>query len=797
LTIAGRRDSRAGADIETGADVDIGTDVDTPLGALLAHRTTVLGDASLGGRAACRALADATDAWLAAVLDDATDGRADGLALVAAGGYGRGELAPGSDLDVWLLHGGRPDVADVARRIWYPIWDAGLKLGHAVFTPKEALSLAARDLDTATAALSVRHVAGDPIVSAGFAERAGAQWRKRAAGWVAELDHRVALRHEACGEVAFLLEPDIKEGRGGLRDVHALRWAERAHPVLVADDELALTEAEDVLLDIRVALHRLTHRPTDELALELQDDVAGALGLADADAVMAHVSAAARTVGWVSDEAWLRIRASLEGPLRRALRRDHALGPGLQLRDGALHVDPEVDISADPSFVLRAAAVAAREAVPIDRSSLNRMGTVAPALDRRWPQEARDALVGLLATGHRAVPVLEALDQRRLVERVLPEWSGTRSRPQRNALHRFTVDRHLCETAANAASMTGRVARPDLLLVGAWLHDIGKSQPGDHLRCGVTLVRRIGERMGFPTDDVEMLVALVRHHLLLVDVATRRDLADDDVAREVADAIGSLELLELLAALTEADALATGPSAWGPWKAELVAELVERVAAVLRGEDPARAVQRQGFPNAGVRALMEARRPVVRSDPPVITVVGPDRPGVFSRIAGTLALRGLTVLAAEAASDDGMAASRFRVAAEALEPEWDVVTADIRRALDGHLAIEARLAGRRGMHRRKLRRQILVGEPTVRLDNQASGTATVVEVRGPDRVGVLYRITRALADLDLDIRSAKVATLGDEVIDTFYVCDSGGAKVIDPDHLREVERAILHQLALP
>jgi [protein-PII] uridylyltransferase len=607
----------------------------------------------------------------------------------------------------------------------------------------------------------------------------------------------VALRHKACGDVAFVLEPDIKEGRGGLRDVHALRWAECAHSALVADDELTLTEAEDVLLDTRVALHRLTRRPTDELVLEVQDDVAAALGLADADAVMAHVSGAARTVGWISDEAWLRIRASLERPLRRAFRRDHSLGPGLQLRDGALHVDADVDIRADPLFVLRAAAAAAREAVSIDRSSLNRMAAVAPVLDARWPRGARDELVALLATGHRAVPVLEALDQRRLVERILPEWSMTRGRPQRNALHRFTVDRHLCETAANAASLTSRVTRPDLLLVGAWLHDIGKGHPGDDVRYGVTLVRRIGERMGFSTDDVDVLVALVRHQLLLVDVATRRDLADDDVAREVADAVGSLELLELLTALTEADALATGPSAWGPWKAELVAELCERVAAVLRGDDPARAVQRQGFPDAGVRALMDARRPVVRADPPTITVVGPDRPGVFSRIAGTLALRGFTVLAAEAASEAGMAASRFRVAPETLEPEWDVVTADIRRALDGHLAIEARLADRRGMHRRKLRRQILVGEPTVRLDNQASGTATVVEVRGPDRVGVLYRITRALADLDLDIRSAKVATLGDEVIDTFYVCDSSGGKVIDPDHLREVERAILHQLALP
>jgi [protein-PII] uridylyltransferase len=207
-------------------------------------------------------------------------------------------------------------------------------------------------------------------------------------------------------------------------------------------------------------------------------------------------------------------------------------------------------------------------------------------------------------------------------------------------------------------------------------------------------------------------------------------------------------------------------------------------------------VRRLGFPDAGVRALMEAGRPVVRVDLPQITIVGPDRPGLFSRVAGTLALKGLTVLGAEAASDAGMAASRFRVEASDHEVDWEHVTADLRRALDGHLAIEARLAQRRAGYRRHIRRQLLAPEPTVRLDNNASGTATVVEVRAPDRIGVLYRITRALADLDLDIRSAKVATLGDEVVDSFYVTTSSGTKVMDRDHLREVERAILHQLSL-
>ncbi|MCU1373273.1 MAG: glnD, partial [Actinomycetia bacterium] len=477
----------------------------------------------------------------------------------------------------------------------------------------------------------------------------------------------------------------------------------------------------------------------------------------------------------------------------RAFRRERSAGPGLVLRDLEIHVYPSADFD-DRSLVLRAGAVAAAHKLPIDRESLDLLAVRAPALDGTWPDAARQALVDLLATGQAAIPVLETLDQRRLLERVLPEWTPVRSKPQRNALHRFTVDRHLCEAAANAAGFTSTVARPDLLLVGTWLHDIGKGYPGDHTDVGIELVRTIGTRMGFPPDDVESLVAMVRHHLLLPDVATRRDLADPDVIQGVAAAAGSLQTLELLAALTEADSLATGPSAWGPWKAELVQELVRRAAHVLRGGEPEDFDD--GFPGEDVRALMAQGRTVVRIAGPLLTVVASDRPGLFSRVAGTLALKGLTVLGAEAGGSNGMAASQFRIESGGTEVAWEEVVADVRKAVDGRLAIEARLAQRARTGRRTPAAMRLVAEPSVRVDNTASGTSTVVEVRAPDRVGVLYRITRAFADLDLDIRSAKAATLGHEVVDSFYVRTTSGSKIEDRDHVRELERAILHQLSL-
>ncbi|MCU1379040.1 MAG: glnD [Acidimicrobiales bacterium] len=761
--------------------------------ALLDGRTAVIDDTSLRGRAMCRALSDATDRWLAALFEEATRGDGRGLTLVATGGYGRQELAPGSDLDVWLLHDGRDDVSAVAERLWYPIWDAGLKLGHAVRTPKQAQAMIGEDLDTATASLSARHVAGETALASDFVGVALDRWRRKGVRWLDTLHVRLIARHGLAGEVAFLLEPDLKEGRGGLRDIHALRWAEATRPVMLPGDAEVLTAAEDTLLDVRVALHRLTKRAADDLLLDRQDEVAAALGDADADALMARVSAAGRTVAWVSDEAWRREMSTFRTSIGRAFRRERSVGPGLVLRDQEIHVDPAADFE-DRSLVLRAGAVAAASMMPIDRQSLDLLAARAPALDGPWPDAAREALVDLLSKGHAAIPVLETLDQRHLLERVLPEWGAVRSKPQRNALHRFTVDRHLCEAAANAAGFTTTVGRPDLLLIGTWLHDIGKGYPGDHTDVGIELVTAIGARMGFPPDDVDTLVAMVRHHLLLPDVATRRDLSDPHVIQGVAAAAGSLQTLELLAALTEADSRATGPSAWGPWKAELVNELVRRAAHVLRGGEPEEQVD--GFPGAEVRALMALGRTVVRVDAPQLTVVAPDRPGLFSRVAGTLALKGLTVLAAEAGGGDGMAASQFRVESGGTEVSWDEVVADVRKAIDGRLAIEARLAQRARTGRRMPAAMRLVAEPSVRVDNTASGNSTVVEVRAPDRLGVLYRITRAFADLDLDIRSAKVATLGHEVVDSFYVRTTSGSKIEDRDHVRELERAILHQLSL-
>ena len=299
------------------------------------------------GRALCEAHADRADAELRGLFDSAVEGprgvgrphdgsdagAGRGLALVALGGYGRRELSLQSDLDVLLLHDGSREISAVADAIWYPVWDAGVKLGHAVRTSKETLTLAADDLDSATALLQARFVAGDEAIAQDLIAQAAEQWVKKAKRFLPELGERVKLRHAQAGEVAFLLEPDLKEGRGGLRDVQSLHWAERARGLLWEGDDRALADAYDVLLGARVELHRRTGRPGDTLALQEQDAVAEALGDEDADALMQRVAAAARVISFRSDDTWRRVEASLRGPLGRIGRRDRTLGPSILARD--------------------------------------------------------------------------------------------------------------------------------------------------------------------------------------------------------------------------------------------------------------------------------------------------------------------------------------------------------------------------------------------------------------------------------------------------------------------------------
>ena len=745
-------------------------------------------DATLVGVALRASLCDVTDGWLSEQLGAAHD-----IALVAVGGYGRREPAPGSDLDLVLLHRGRDDVKDLADRLWYPIWDAGVGLDHSVRTPAEAAGVARQDLKAALGLLDARLVAGDAALAEEVRATVLADWRRDARRRLPELSEAVRERAMRAGELAFLLEPDIKECRGGLRDVHAMTAAALAWVVDAPDDRVR--DAHDRLLDVRGELHRRSSRPTDRLALQEQSPLAVALGYGDADALMRAVYDAGRAVAFASDETWRRVEAALR-PARPARRWPGRSGRGVQserrpLADDVVEQDSEVVLArdAEPStdavLPLRVAAAAAQSALPISRHTLHRLTAECPALPDPWPAPARDAFVAVLEAGPPAVAVLEAYDQSGLLVRLLPEWESVRCKPQRNAMHRFTVDRHLVEAAVEASRLTRRVARPDLLVLAALLHDIGKGFPGDHTEAGVRVVPAIARRLGLPARDVDVLVTLVRHHLLLPDTATRRDLDDPVTVQTVADAVGDRLTLELLHALTEADALATGPAAWSDWKAQLVGDLVARTRAVLAGEPPGASAPL----DERIAGLAAAGELAVDVDGDRVTIVAPDRPGLLWRWAGVLALHRLEIRAAMATSVGTTAVTVFDVSPRfGSSPDWDRVRADVRRGYDDTLPLENRLAER---ERAYARPDVRVVPPRVLWVDDASTECTVVEVRAHDAIGLLHRLTRTLADAGLDVRSARISTLGAEVVDAFYVVDAEGARVEDGERRAQIEKLLL------
>ncbi|MDH6129194.1 [protein-PII] uridylyltransferase [Kitasatospora sp. GP82] len=804
---------------------------DDPVGpsGFAAARARLLAEPGRGGAERRAALAALADDWLTELYGAC--GAPSGTALVAVGGYGRGELSPRSDLDVLLLHQGALDPR-LPERIWYPVWDGGTALDHSVRTVAEARAVAAEDLKAQLGLLDARHLAGDPALTATLRSAVLADWRAAAAKRLPELRRLCLERAERHGELSFLLEPDLKEARGGLRDVAALNAIAASWLADAPRDGLDAAAAK--LADVRDALHLTTGRATERLGLHDQDQVAAQLGVLDADTLLRQVYEAARTIAYAGDVTWRAVERILAARVSRGRRvarlafpftgvgrgagavahgaiERRPLAEGVVEQDGEAVLAQSARPAQDPVLPLRAAAAAAQAGLAVGHSTVRRLAAETRPLPVPWPDEAREQLITLLGAGESCLPVWEALEAEGLITRLLPDWERVRCRPQRNAVHRWTVDRHLVETAVKAAAMTRRVARPDLLLVAALLHDLGKGWPGDHSEAGEVIVRDVAVRMGFDKADTETLALLVRHHLTLIDTATRRDPDDPATIDLVTKVVGTLPHLELLHALTEADATATGPAAWSSWRASLVDRLVDRVAAQLAGADPFPAeaeptvdqerlaveAARTGEP--ALALLAQAQQDAFGSEPMGVelTLAIPDRPALLSTAAGVIALHRLTVRSAalrllDPIGEGPVLLIRWKVAAEYGElPEADRLRADLRRALDGSLDVARKLAERDAAAPR--RRGITTPPPVVAVAPGASSSATILEVRAHDAPGLLHRIGRALDAAGVVVRTAHVSTLGADAVDAFYLTDPEG-RPLTPERAGEVAAQVREAL---
>lgn len=810
-----------------------------PLAAFVALRTRLaqhhLGD---GGPDICRALTETLDRCLAALLPPEMGER---LAVVAVGGYGRGELCLHSDVDVMLLHGGRLPVGAV-EAVLYPLWDARLTVGHAVRSIKEALMAARERTETATALFDARLVAGDAALVAELREGLGRLLRRGRLDLAGPL--LAAERERRAREPDQLQEANLKDGRGGLRALQALHWWRLARALADGETEPPTPEEDEaraVLLAVRNALHAVAGRRFDVYAFDLRAPAAAWLGL-DVHTAGQRLYTAMRAVDRRVTAHWgeaLAVPALTPGWRPRIA----ALWP--PRRAGAAPVASSVAPTSPLALAARALArPAGRPVFTAEEAELIRSAG-GPA----WDRADRAALLRLLAAGRRGWEVFTALDELGWVARALPEWRHTVAAPQHVPFHLYPLDVHLWRTVLELLAISRpeggepwchEVARElhtlDDALLTALLHDIGKGWPGDHAVVGAEAAAAFCRRARFGPALTGAVTRAVRHHLLLPTVATRRDIDDPRVVMHVADLAGDPRTLRILFLLAVADARATGPAVWTPWKASLVRALFARAADELARRASAeqrsplaerllRELERaaaERFEPGLVREHVQAMPPsylpsfapqdILRhlelmSPPPEpggvrvdvragtaatnVVVVAHDRPGLLAVLSGVFALHNVSVLDGRFFTRaDGIVLDSFHVV-DALggtieERRWARLRADMARAVRGELPLEDLLREKA----RAYRRPGGDGRVEVLVDTAASEGFTVIEVHCADRVGLLHDIARALFELELDIRLAKVDTLGRDVVDTFYVRGVDGEPVRDPDRLEAIRRGL-------
>lgn len=780
------------------------------------------------------------DRALALLAQDVFDEQA-GIAIVATGGYGRAELSPHSDVDLLVTAAKQRSLDQVAarlRHLLYPLWDAGIQVGHATLTARDAVARVRSDVHALTALLHARLVTGSRSAFEELIDRrdrAIGQERKR---FVRTVLNAIEERHAGAGEAGWMLAPDIKNDRGGLRDRAAAGWL----AILVAEplEDPEMEAAAELLLTVREVLHPLAGRCYDRLRPDLQEGVARALGLSAPDGayrLMAEVHTAARTIERTSASA-IAVRAARAtgGPRRSG---DHqVIAPELRLADG--EISPAPGVAATVEGALKAFQHRALTGAPLSAAAhlWIRRAFGAPATPD-WTGEMRTAFLAILGAAH-VETALRELEHAGALEALIPGWSGVRGLSADDLYHSHTVDAHSFRCVAEVARIAAEdpiagnvmdeIGDHSTLLLAALLHDVGKGRGEDHSAVGAGIALAAARHMGLDDDSASEVAQLVRHHLLLVDTATRRDLEDGAVVSFVADTLRDPRLLRQLYLLTAADARATGPQAWSSWKADLVLELYRKTLSALElGRVPPRsevaerirelaaydpviaapaeeilAVLPPSYLDTDIAVMADELRMLSQKpdedevlceirpgrETTTITICERDRPGALARSAGVLTLHRIEVRSARIfTSEGGLALQRFLVHPPGtLDPT--ALRNELGAALTGRLALGARAAEKA--------RDYASGEafePDIRMLESESEHSTVIELRAPDRLGLLYAAAGALAELGVDIHVAKIDTLGKSVVDVFYVRGIGGDK-LDAAQMRAAEASIRHRLAL-
>jgi len=809
------------------------------------------------------------------------------LALVAVGGYGRGELAPFSDIDLLFLlpYKLTPHGEQVVEFMLYRLWDLGLKVGHATRSVDDCMRLARADMTIRTGLLEARFLWGDQKLYQELKQR----FRREVVigngldfveAKLAERDQR----HLRNGDSRYSLEPNIKEGKGGLRDLHTLFWiAKYVYQVddiaslvdrgVLNRDEVAIFEkAAAFLWTLRCHLHYLAGRPEERLTFDLQPELARLIGYTDhagtrgVERLMKHYFLVAKSVGDLTRIFCAAIEAAHQRkPFLRlptiGLRRREV--EGFPVEGGRLSLPGPELLANQPINILRLFEVAQRHDLDIHPAAMRlvtRHLKLVKAL-RRDP-EANRLFVAMLTSPKGPEAILRRLNEAGVFGRFIPDFGRVVAQMQYDMYHHYTVDEHtlfaigilhrieqgaLKDEAPIASAVVHQVLSRRVLYLAVLLHDIAKGRGGDHSQLGAQIALQLGPRLGFSGEETEQVAWLVMNHLLMSNTAFKRDIDDLQTVENFVAQVQSLERLRLLLVLTVADIRAVGPKTWNNWKATLLRELYWRAEEKLSGGLAASAAETRvavatkalveklgdwtpeeieqhlarghgaywlGFDTAALarqarlvrRAEDEAAPLAVDSRVDIarasteVTVYAPDRLGLISNLAGAFALAGADIVDARIFTlNNGKALDSFTIqdAGGAFErPDKlarlaAVIEHALAEAPDGAKDPALQLAPWPS------RFDVFTVAPRVLIDNRASAGHTVVEVNGRDRKGLLYRLTRALADLKLQIASAKISTFGARAVDVFYVKDQFGLKIEDEKRLKAIRERLLAVLADP
>lgn len=845
-------------------------------------------------RETVRAIATLTDRTVAAVHHVATTRlhplavptEVERLAVVAVGGYGRAEMAPASDVDILFLTPWKttPWAESVIESMLYMLWDLKLKLGHATRSVDDCLRLAAGDMTIRTSLLEHRRVCGHAAVAESLRTRL---WPELFDGTVAEfIEAKLAereARHERQGGQRYMLEPNVKEGKGGLRDLHTLYWiAKYIHRVdravelvdlgvFTRDEHLAFWQAEDFLWAVRCHLHLITGRMTDVLSFDIQPEVARRMGYEDVagrravEQFMQDYFLHATKVGDLTRVFLTAVerRHLYRAPvLSRLFRRRPKLARGFAEQNGRLGVEDPDAFLADPLNILRLFEEGLRSGILIHPDAMRLVtGNLHLIDDRvRHDPEASRIFLDLLLKHGNPERSLRRMNELGVLSALIPEFRPIVAMMQFNVYHHFTVDEHLIQCVAALAEIERGEAETDLpittdivrggdinrrvIYLAVFLHDIGKGRPEDHSILGAQIGRRVVTRLGLAQDEVETVEWLIRNHLLMSDVAQKRDISDPRTLRDFARAVKTRKRLDLLTVLTVCDIRGVGPGTWNNWKAMLLRRLHGETARALEGGlEEINRDRRLGEAKRALRHLLVAcgweaktiRAETQRhydgywaglptethavfagllagiSDDEIRIHLHPDpdrdatraafaladHPGIFSRLAGALALVGANVVDARTyTTRDGYATAAFWVQDHEGRPyaqdRLPRLRQMIERTLKGEVVPRDALASRDKPRKREREFRF----PThVTFDNEGSDIYTIIEVDTRDRPGLLYDLTRTLAANHIQIASAVCATFGAQVIDTFYVKDMFGLK-LHQEHRREaLERKLRQAIA--